>query len=70
MIAYTFDLACLFNIDDSRLTLYTRQIVLENLTPYIIDDYDKKLNIFAGTKQDTEKEKAEFKNAVYNLIDD
>lgn len=60
MIAYTFDLACLFNIDDSRLTLYTRQIVLENLTPYIIDDYDKKLNIFAN-QQDTEKEKAELK---------
>lgn len=50
----------LFNIDDSRLTLYTRQIVLENLTPYIIDDYDKKLNIFAN-QQDTEKEKAELK---------
>lgn len=39
VVAYTFDLLVFISVDTSRLTLYTRQIVLENLSPFVMDSY-------------------------------
>lgn len=40
MIAYTFELAGFIDINTKRLVTYTRQTVLENLTPFIEDNYE------------------------------
>lgn len=40
MIAYTFELAGFIDIYTKRLVTYTRQTVLENLSPYIMDNYE------------------------------
>lgn len=41
MIAYTFELACFIDLGSRALTMYTRKTVLQNLSPYQIDDYDQ-----------------------------
>lgn len=41
MIAYTFDMACFFERDSEILTMYTRDIVLKNLSPYVVTDYEE-----------------------------
>ena len=41
MIAYTFEMIGFIDIDTGRTTMYTRQIVLENLPPYVVEDYTK-----------------------------
>ncbi|MCD2493395.1 PAS domain-containing protein [Lacrimispora sp. NSJ-141] len=46
MIAYTFDLAGFIDVNSGRLTMHTRQTVLENLSPYYIEDYDKAIERF------------------------
>lgn len=40
MIAYTFELAGFLNLGSGSLTLYTRQTVLKNLSPDIVENYD------------------------------
>lgn len=40
MIAYTFELAGFIDINTKRLITYTRQTVLENLSPFIADNYE------------------------------
>ncbi len=46
MIAFTFDLAGFIDVSSGRLTMHTRQTVLENLSPYYIEDYDKAIERF------------------------
>lgn len=41
VIAYTFEMIGFIDIDSGRTTMYTRQIVLENLPPYVVEDYTK-----------------------------
>lgn len=41
MIAYTFDMACFLDLGSEILTLYTRDTVLKNLSPYVVTDYGK-----------------------------
>ncbi|WP_368183618.1 PAS domain-containing protein [Anaerotruncus rubiinfantis] len=48
MIAYTFELAGFINVGSGRLTMHTRQTVLENLAPYIVEQYDHAVAYFAG----------------------
>ena len=43
VVAYTFELLGVIQVDTGHLTLYTRQIVLENLPPFTMDDYDASL---------------------------
>lgn len=43
MLAYTFELAGIIDIRSGVLTLYTRQIVLENLSPHIVQNYEDSL---------------------------
>lgn len=39
MIAYTFELAGFIDVGGGRFTMYTRKMVLENLSPYVVDHY-------------------------------
>ncbi|MGI6070008.1 MAG: ATP-binding protein [Blautia sp.] len=42
VVAYTFELLAFIKVDDRRLTLHTRQTVLENLPPFVVEDYGGK----------------------------
>jgi len=46
MMAYTFELMGFINVRSERLTLYTRQTVLENLPPHRVDKYDEHVDRF------------------------
>ncbi|MCH1984115.1 PAS domain S-box protein [Ruminococcus sp. OA3] len=48
MLAYTFELMGFINIRDEQFTLFTRQAVLENLSPYIIDHYNESVTQFVN----------------------
>lgn len=48
VIAYTFELAGFIDIRSNRLTMYTRQTVLENLAPYIVEHYDEVVGTFSS----------------------
>ena len=39
MVAYTFELMAFVDVNDGRVTMYTRQTVLENLSPYVLEGY-------------------------------
>lgn len=39
MIAYTFDMACFLDLDNEIMTVYTRDMVLKNLSPYVSTNY-------------------------------
>lgn len=43
LMAYTFELMGLINVSTRRMTMHTRQTVLENLPPYIVEDYEQAL---------------------------
>nr|WP_308625439.1 PAS domain-containing protein [uncultured Eisenbergiella sp.] len=49
VVAYTFELLAMINVDTGRLTLHTRRTVLENLPPYIVEDYDGAVGRIAGS---------------------
>lgn len=40
MMAYTFELMGFINVSSRQFTMYTRQTVLENLAPYVVEDYN------------------------------
>ena len=40
VIAYTFELLALIRVDAGQMTLYTRKMVLENLPPFHVEDYN------------------------------
>ena len=48
VVASTFELMGVVNIRSRRMTMYTRQTVQENLSPYILDDYNDSLELIAG----------------------
>lgn len=62
MIAYTFELACFIQVSSRQLTMYTRQTVLENLSPFVIEAYDRSVLNFTKkyAAQNEEAVKAEF----------
>ena len=58
MIAYTFELAGFIELSTERLTLYTREMVIKNLPPYIVERYDERVPRFVeqfGTRLDKEQ---------------
>ena len=64
MIAYTFELAGFLNVSSRRLIMYTRETVLKNLSPYIIERYEDAKDNFTGlygTKEDSEKMHGQFR---------
>ncbi|WP_347559667.1 ATP-binding protein [Clostridium sp. AM58-1XD] len=46
VVAYTFELLAFIKTDTSHLTLHTRQTVLENLPPFVIENYDRAVKSF------------------------
>jgi PAS domain-containing protein len=48
IMAYTFELMGFINVRSNSLTMYTRQTVLENLSPYVLADYDSAVERFSG----------------------
>ena len=48
VVASTFELMGVVNIRSRRMTMYTRQTVQENLSPYILDNYNDSLELIAG----------------------
>lgn len=48
VVASTFELMGFVNIRSRRMTMYTRQTVQENLSPYILDDYNDSVERIAG----------------------
>lgn len=46
MAAYTFELMGLVSVRDDRLVMYTRQVVLESLAPYTIENYNDTVSSF------------------------
>ncbi|MFR3755541.1 MAG: hypothetical protein ACLTW9_30720 [Enterocloster sp.] len=47
VVASTFELMGVVNIRSRRMTMYTRQTVQENLSPYILDEYNEFLELIA-----------------------
>lgn len=47
MLAYTFELAGMINVKNRCFVMYTRQMILENLPPYLSADYRKTQERFA-----------------------
>lgn len=68
MIAYTFDLAGFIDVSSRRLVMYTRQTILENLPPYIIEDYDKSIDNFIEQYEIRPGDEKENKFLLKNLI--
>ncbi len=58
MLAYTFELACMINVRNGGFVMYTRKMVLENLPPYISEEYHKALERFAEAYAEERREDA------------
>lgn len=39
VVAYTFELLAMINVDTGHLTMHTRKTVLDNLPPFVVEDY-------------------------------
>lgn len=48
VIAYTFELAGFINVTTGQFTMYTRDTVLENLPPFLVEQYDEAIHRFVG----------------------
>ena len=68
MIAYTFELAGFINIRSEQFIMYTRQTVLENLSPYILEQYSKSVDGFAKFYGVENKEEARQQFELKNMI--
>ena len=67
MMAYTFELMGILSVGSDRFTMYTRQIVLENLAPYVIEHYSGSVDHFAETyisDESREKVRCEFRHQL------
>ncbi|MCH1983246.1 PAS domain-containing protein [Ruminococcus sp. OA3] len=66
VVAYTFELLAMINVDTGRLTLHTRKTVLENLPPYTVEDYNGAVERIAGSygSQLSDAERAEIGRQV------
>ena len=68
MLAYTFELASFVDVATGRMVMHTRQTVLEDLSPYIMEDYDTQIaaamNNYGKTQQEREKLRGQFKLAA------
>ncbi|MCQ5130211.1 PAS domain-containing protein [Butyricicoccus faecihominis] len=69
MMAYTFDLMGILHLASGRFTLYTRQTVLENLAPRIVDRFEEELAKFVddhGLEED--KQQAHERFSLANML--
>lgn len=61
VIAYTFEILTFINVEENRMILYTRKMVLENLPPFVAENYSKEL-----TCMEDAEDKASF--SLENLL--
>lgn len=47
MMAYTFELMAMINVQTSSMTMYTRETVLDNLAPYYLENYETSAEKFS-----------------------
>ncbi|WP_418703973.1 PAS domain-containing protein [Anaerotruncus massiliensis (ex Liu et al. 2021)] len=47
VVAYTFELLGLIQVVTRRMTMHTRQTVLENLPPFVVEDYNASIKLIA-----------------------
>lgn len=47
VIAYTFEILAFIDVNTRQLTFYNRKTVLENLPPFMMEDYDKAVSDFS-----------------------
>ncbi len=59
MLAYTFELASFIDLNTKRMTTYTRRTVLEDLSPYIMEDYDTRIKEAVASYGSTPQEREE-----------
>lgn len=65
MLAYTFELASFVDVATGRMIMHTRQTVLEDLSPYIMEDYEtqisRAMNRYGKSPQEQEEIRHQFK---------
>ena len=65
MLAYTFELASFVDVATGRMVMHTRQTVLEDLSPYIMEDYGTQIalaiNRYGKSPQEREEIRHQFK---------
>lgn len=64
MLAYTFELASFIDVSTGRMTMHTRQTVLEDLSPYTMDSYDAKIAEAVNAYGNTEQEREEIRSRL------
>lgn len=74
VIAYTFELAAFVDVGSRRLTLYTRESVLENLPPNIVENYDNHIMYFVdqyGAEDGREEARRQFNiQTILSLLEE
>lgn len=63
MMAYAFELMGFIDLHTNQFTMYDRQTVLQNLAPYVVDDYDTAVGGFAefyGSDENKDEAKNQF----------
>lgn len=69
VIAYTFELMAFVNISSGKLTMYTREIVLEKLSPLIIENYNESMeSILEFYAPEGGREEVELAFSLKNMI--
>uniref|UniRef100_UPI0025E31944 PAS domain-containing protein n=1 Tax=uncultured Oscillibacter sp. TaxID=876091 RepID=UPI0025E31944 len=64
MLAYTFELVAFIEVGTNRMVMYTRQTVLEDLSPYTVEDFDGKIAAAAAFYGRTEEERLEMRRRL------
>lgn len=64
MLAYTFELASFIDVSTGKMIMHTRQTVLEDLSPYIIEDYNKRISSVMDFYGDSQEERAELRRRL------
>lgn len=71
MLAYTFELAGFIELGSGRFTMYTRQTVLENLAPYIVEDYSGSVDKFIDVYGEAdEKDEVRNKFSLNSIVEE
>ncbi|WP_130863585.1 hybrid sensor histidine kinase/response regulator [Bacilliculturomica massiliensis] len=68
MLAYTFELAGIIDIRSGRFVMYTRQMILENLPPYISYDYQETQKRFAESYVQESRKEARIQFCLETMI--
>lgn len=65
MLAYTFEMACFLDLEKMNMMMYTRAVVMENLPPLFVENYEEKLQ--KHIEQDISEEKQKEMYAQFHV---